>query len=76
MNPCFEKFVDHKKIMLDGLDKIVAYKIVFLFSNSMKITQKDAVFSDFIKLYEYWGNFKSFFMRQKIFCENDNETNP
>ena len=62
--------------MLDGLDKIVAYKIVFLFSNSMKITQKNAVFSDFIKLCEYWGNFKYFFMRQKIFYEKDNETNP
>ena len=76
MNPCFEKFVDHKRIMLDGLDKIVAYKTVFLFSNSMKTTQKNAVFSYFTKLYEHWGNFKSFFMRQKISYEKDNETNP
>ena len=60
MNSCFEKFVDFKGIMSDGLDRIVASKKNSVnFCNSVKITQKNVIFSYFIKLLKYWGKFQS-----------------
>ena len=44
--------------MSDGLDRIVAQKECD-FSNSIKITQKNVLFSYSIKLYVYWGNSQS-----------------
>ena len=59
MNSCFKKFVDFKGIMSDGgLDRIAAAKNFLLF-NPIKIIQKNVIFSYFIKLSEYWGNFQS-----------------
>ena len=45
--------------MSDGLDRIVISKKYCNFFNSIKIIGKNAIFSYFIKLYEYWGNFQS-----------------
>ena len=45
--------------MSDGLDRIVASKKLCTFFNSIKITQKNIIFSYFIKLLEYWGRFQS-----------------
>ena len=45
MNSCFEKLVDFKGIMSDGLDRIIASKKQCTFFNSIKITQKNVIFS-------------------------------
>ena len=45
--------------MSDGLDRTAVFKKKCTFSNSIKITQNNVLFSYFIKLYEYWGNFQS-----------------
>ena len=55
--------------MSDGLDRIVAQKKQCIFSNSIKITQKNVFFSDFIRLYEYWGNFHCSYETKKHFIE-------
>ena len=65
MNFCFEKFVDFRGIMSDGLDRIVASKKQCPFFNPIKITQKNVIFSYFIKLQEYWGNFQSSYETKK-----------
>ena len=59
MNSCFAKFVSFKIIMSDGLDRKVALKKIVYFSNSIKITQNNILFSYFIKLLEYCGKFQS-----------------
>ena len=51
--------------MSDGLDRIVALKNQGTFSNSIKITKNNVLFSYFIKLYEYWGNFQSSYETEK-----------
>ena len=50
MNSCFEKFIGFKIIVSDGLDRKVALKKSCTFSNSIKITQNNALFSYLIKL--------------------------
>ena len=65
MNSYFEKFVDFKGIMSDGLDITVASKNSILFKNSIKITQKNVIFSYFIIQQEYWGNFQSSYETKK-----------
>ena len=45
MTSCFEKFVGFIKIISDGLDRIVALKKQFTFSNSIKITQNITLIS-------------------------------
>ena len=40
--------------MSDGLDRIVPLKKQCTFSNSIKFTQNNVVFSYFIKIYEHW----------------------
>ena len=55
--------------MLDGLDRKVALKKECAFSNSIKITQNNVLFSYFIKLYEYWGNFQSSYETKKYSIE-------
>ena len=42
---------------------------MFTFPNSIKVIQKNVIFSYFIKLYEYWGNFQSFFETKKSSME-------
>ena len=69
MTSCFEKFVGFIKIMSDGLDRIVALKKQCTFYNSIKITQNNILFSYFIKLYEYWGNFQSSYETKKSSME-------
>ena len=59
MNSCFEKFVEFKGIMSDGLKRIADSKKQSTFFNFIKITQKNINFPYFIKLQEYWGNFES-----------------
>ena len=54
---------------LCGLNKIVALKKWCTFSNSIKITQKNVLFSYLIKLYEYWGNFQSSYETKKSSME-------
>ena len=39
------------------------------FSNSIKITQKNVIFSYFIKSQEYWGNFQSSHGTKESFIE-------
>ena len=51
--------------MSDGLDRIVASKKQCTFFNSIKITQKNVIFSYFIKLQEYWGKFQSSYETKK-----------
>ena len=53
--------------MSDGLDRILALKKQCTFSNSIRITQNNVLFSYFIKLqlYEYWGNFQSSYETKK-----------
>ena len=58
MNSCFEKFVDFKGIMSDEPVRIVASQKQSTFLNPIIITQKNVIFSYFIKLQEYWGNFQ------------------
>ena len=65
----FEGFLGSKRIMLDGLDRILALKKWCTFSNSIKITQNNVLFSYFIKLYEYWGNFQSSYETKKSSME-------
>ena len=65
MNSNFEKFEDFKGILSDGLDRIVASKKQSPFSNSIKITQKNAIFPYFIKIQKYWGNFRSSYETKK-----------
>ena len=55
--------------MSDGLDRIAALKKLCIFSNSIKITQNNVLFSYFIKLYEYWGNFQSSYKTKKSSVE-------
>ena len=55
--------------MSDGLDRIVALKNQGTFSNSIKITKNNVLFSYFIKLYEYWGNFQSSYETKKSSME-------
>ena len=55
--------------MSDGLDRIAALKKWCIFSNSIKITQNNVLFSYFIKLYEYWGNFQSSYKTKKSSVE-------
>ena len=74
MNSCFEKFIGFKRMMLDGLNRIVALK-KYTFSNSMKITRSNVFFSYFVKLNEYWDNFQSSYETKKIFYGKDNEVN-
>ena len=52
-------FVDFKEIMSDGLDRIVASKKSCTSFYSIKISQKNVIFSYFIKLQEYWGKSQS-----------------
>ena len=52
-------FVDFKEIMSDGLDRIVASKKSGTSFYSIKISQKNVIFSYFIKLQEYWGKSQS-----------------
>ena len=59
MNSCFEKFEGFKRIMSDELNRKVALKKLCTFSNYIKITQKNVLFSYFIKLLECWANFQS-----------------
>ena len=54
--------------MSDGVDRTVALK-KFTFSNSIKITQINVLFSYFIKLQEYWGNFQSSYETRKSSME-------
>ena len=74
MNFCFEKFAGFKGIMSDGLDRIVAFKKYFTFFSSKKITQKNVIFSYFIKLYEYWGNFQSSYGKRIFYGKNNAAT--
>ena len=69
MNSCSEEFVDFKRIMSDGLNGIVASKKWSTFFSFIKITQKSEIFSYFIKLKEYWGNFQSSYETKK-YMEN------
>ena len=39
------------------------------FFNSIKISQKNVIFSYFTKLYEYWGNFQSPYETRKIYVK-------
>ena len=55
--------------MSDGLDRIAASKKQCTFFNSIKITQKNVIFSYFIKLQEYWGNFQSSYETKKSSME-------
>ena len=51
--------------MSDGLDRIVALKKQYTFSNSIKISQNNVLF--FISSnYEYWGNFQSSYETKKF----------
>ena len=68
MNSCFEKFIGFKRIMLDGLDRIVALR-KYTFSNSIKITQSNVFFSYFVKLNEYWDNVQSSYETKKSSVE-------
>ena len=52
-----------------GLDRIVALKKQYTFSNSVIITQNNVLFSYFIKLLKYWGNFQSSYETKK-YMEN------
>ena len=54
--------------MSDGLGRIVALK-KYAFSNSIKVTQSNVLFSYFIKLNEYWDNFQSSYETKKYFME-------
>ena len=65
MNSCFEKFVTFKRIMSHGLNRIAGYKNQFTFSNSIKITWNNEIFSYFTKLYECGGNFQSSYETKK-----------
>ena len=56
--------------MSDGLDRILAFKRYCSFSNSIKITQNNALFSDFIKWYEYWANFQFSYETKKSSMKN------
>ena len=51
--------------MSDGLDRIVASKKRYTFFNSIKTTQKNAIFSYFIKLLECWGKFQTSYETNK-----------
>ena len=75
MNSCFEKFVGFKRIMSDKLDRKVALKNRVLFSNYIRITQKNVLCSYYIKLLECWGNFQSSKETKKVFYGKDNEAN-
>ena len=44
--------------MSDGFDRVVASQKQSASFNPIKITQKNAIFSYFIKLQEHWGNFQ------------------
>ena len=55
--------------MSNGLDRIVALKKQRTFSNPIKITQNNVIFSYFIKLYKYWGNFQSSYETKKSSIE-------
>ena len=55
--------------MSDGLDRKVALKKYCTFPNSIKITQKNVLFSYFIKLWEYWSNFQSSYEIKKSYME-------
>ena len=46
--------------MLDGLNRTVALKKIVCFFQFYQNYSKNILFSYFIKLYEYWGNFQSF----------------
>ena len=69
MNSYFDKFVDFIGIMSDGLDTIVASKKYCTFFNSIKIAQKNIIFSYFIKLLVDLGKFQSSYETNK-FMEN------
>ena len=68
MKSCFEKFIGFKRIISDGLGRIVALK-KYTFSNSIKVTQSNVFFSYFIKLNEYCYNFQSSYETKKSFME-------
>ena len=55
--------------MLDGIDRKVALKEQCTFSNSIKINQNNVLFSYFIKLQDYWGNFQSSYEIKKSSME-------
>ena len=69
MNSCFEEFVGFTRIMSDGLDRIVALKKLCIFSNFIKTTQNNVLFSYFIKLYKYRSNFQSSYETKNYFTE-------
>ena len=71
MNFCFEKFVDLKAIISEGLDRLVAFKNSVLFVSPSKLLKRmyNYLFSSFIKLYEYWGNFQSSYKTKKSSME-------
>ena len=52
--------------MSDGLDRIVASKKSCTFFYSIKISQKNVIFSYFIKLQEYWGKSQSAAWDKKV----------
>ena len=64
MSTCFEKFIGFNRIMLDGLDRIVALKKYCTVSNSIKITQNNALFLISTN-YMNTGVTFNLFMRQK-----------
>ena len=59
--------------MSDGLDRILALKKWYTFSNSINIAQMNVLVSYFIKLYGYWGIFQSSYEAKKIFLGKHNE---
>ena len=69
MTSCFEKFVGFIRIMSDGLDRMVALKKYSTFSNSIKTTQNNVLFSYFIKLCEYWSKFQYSYETKKSSME-------
>ena len=76
MNSCFDKFVGFKRIISDRLNRVVIFKKRCTFSNFIKITQKNVIFSYLIKPSKYWGKFQSSYETKKIFYRKDNETKP
>ena len=46
----------------------------FTFSNSINITEKNVIFSYFIKCFEYWVIFQSYY-KKKFFNGKDKEAN-
>ena len=75
MTSCFEKFVDFIRIMLNGLDRIVALKNSILFlilSKLLKIMYFFLISSNYMNT----GVTFNLLIRKKIFYGKDNEANP